>query len=345
VKRSHAIGGLVGLVVATIGCGGDGAHAHAHDAAATSAADGGGEHFSFFVTSLAAMQRLSGSQNDFGGDLRFGETGPGAGLRGADKLCSTIAEVGAPGAGKKTWRAFLSATAGEDGVQVNAIDRIGDGPWYDRTGRLIAQDREDLMSQRPTGADTAIVDDLPNEDGVPNRAPDPALGQVDHHDTLTGTNDHGQLYSATATCRDWTSSSGEPGMRPRVGHSWARRGGSGGAPPFAADGGRRPFGGGMFPDAAGSMGMRMRGPRGAGGGAPPGLPGLGGGPPPGFPGDGGNPFSTDGPMGIDGWMSSLDRAGCGAGVSIVEMGPPNAKNPTVGSGGGYGGIDCFALTP
>ena len=37
-----------------------------------------------------------------------------------------------PGAGQKPWRAFLSATAGEDGKQVNAIDRIGDGPWYDR---------------------------------------------------------------------------------------------------------------------------------------------------------------------------------------------------------------------
>jgi hypothetical protein len=42
-------------------------------------------------------------------------------------------------------------------------------------------------------------------------------------------------------------------------------------------------------------------------------------------------------------MSSLAEGGCAPGVSIVEMGPPMAAN--VGSGGGYGGIYCFALSP
>src|SRR4051812_38554586 len=55
------------------------------------------EPFSFFVTSLRAMQRLSGSADGFGGDLRFGETGEGAGLRGADQICTTIAEQSMPG--------------------------------------------------------------------------------------------------------------------------------------------------------------------------------------------------------------------------------------------------------
>jgi hypothetical protein len=45
------------------------------------------------------------------------------------------------------------------------------------------------------------------------------------------------------------------------------------------------------------------------------------------------------------WMSALDEAGCAAGASLVEMGPPQLTNPTVGSGGGYGGFYCFALTP
>jgi len=44
-------------------------------------------------------------------------------------------------------------------------------------------------------------------------------------------------------------------------------------------------------------------------------------------------------------MSSLDEAGCGAGVSVVEMGGPAEQNPTVGSGGGYGAIYCLALSP
>jgi hypothetical protein len=34
------------------------------------------------------------------------------------------------------------------------------------------------------------------------------------------------------------------------------------------------------------------------------------------------------------WMSVLDEAGCGAGINLVEMGPPNPADPTVGSGGG-----------
>jgi hypothetical protein len=50
--------------------------------------------FSFFVTSLEAMRRLSGSQDGFGGDL--------GGLEGADRICQQIAE--GVGAGQKTWR-------------------------------------------------------------------------------------------------------------------------------------------------------------------------------------------------------------------------------------------------
>lgn len=187
---------------------------------------GGGttERFSFFVTSLKALQELSGSQLGFGGDLRFGETGPGAGLRGADKLCATIAERSLKGAGQKPWRAFLSAAAGEDGAQVNAIDRIGEGPWYDRLGRVLAMNKAGLMNIRPQGGDPVIQNDFPNEDGVPNHAPDPNAGQVDNHDMLTGTGRDGKLYSRTATCLDWTANAGNKPLegQPRVGHSWPR---------------------------------------------------------------------------------------------------------------------------
>jgi hypothetical protein len=48
---------------------------------------------------------------------------------------------------------------------------------------------------------------------------------------------------------------------------------------------------------------------------------------------------------MNNWMSALTEAGCGAGANLVEMGGPNPDDPTVGSGGGYGGIYCFALTP
>lgn len=239
--------------------------------------------FSFFVTSLKAIQELSGS-NGFGGDFRFGKTGPGAGLLGADSICQCIAERSMPGSKVKVWRAFLSVTADAGGKQVNAIDRIGTGPWYDRLGRLFGSTLADLKQSRPN-ADAAIKNDFPNEDGVPNHRPDPNQATVDNHDFLTGTNDQGQLYSDTATCLDWTSSVGDrqTSGRPRVGHSWPR-GGMGGS---------------------GSMG------------------GMGS---------------------MNNWMSALDEGGCGAGINLSEASVPN-QDVTVGCGGGYGGIYCFALNP
>jgi len=251
------------------------------------------EPFSFFVTSLRAMQELSGSEQGFGGDLRYGETGPGAGLRGADKICAEIAEMSMPGASAKQWRAFLSATADENGEPVNAIDRVGNGPWYDRLGRTFALTRDDLFTERPTNIDPAIGDDFPNEDGVPNHQPDPTQPEVDNHDTLTGTNEDGELFGPESTCLDWTSAMGDVGLegRPRVGHMWPRYGGPG--------------------------------PGGGGGG-----PGPGGGD--------GSPAN---------WMSSLDESGCAPGVNLLEQGGPIPGEVTVGSGGGYGAIYCFALNP
>lgn len=217
--------------------GGDSSSSSGSGSSSSSTSSSGGttEKFSFFVTSLKALQDLSGNLEGFGGDLRFGETGPGAGLRGADKICAAIAEKSMPGAGQKPWRAFLSAVADEDNQQVNAKDRIGEGPWYDRLGRLLAANKTDLMKERPAGADPAIVNDFPNEDGVPNHQPDPNQGQVDNHDMLTGTNALGMLFSSTATCKDWTANAGDLATegRPRVGHSWPRFGPQ---PPGGSDG-------------------------------------------------------------------------------------------------------------
>ena len=183
--------------------------------------------FSFFVTSLSAMRALSGSQNGFGGNLRFGETDPGAGLRGADKICTQIAEMSMPGSGAKVWRAFLSATTDGNGSgAVNAIDRVGPGPWYDRMGRRVAMTRADLTTgNRPANAEATIMNDLPNETGLPNHQ-DGAPGCAgnacpDNHDTLTGSTTQGMLMSTNmgSTCNDWTSDVGSTG-RPMAGHSW-----------------------------------------------------------------------------------------------------------------------------
>jgi len=193
--------------------------------------------FSFFVTSWAGLQRLAkgfGLPNNgadgFGGDLRYGETGAGAGLRGADKICTVLAEASMPGAGAKGWRAFLSASDDGTGKPVNAIDRVGTGPWYDRLGRLFGNSVTDIANQRPTNADAAIKNDFPNEDGVPNHQPDPTLAAVDNHDMLTGSDATGKLLDATSNCLNWTSAMGDTAKegKPRVGHSWPRNIGGGG---------------------------------------------------------------------------------------------------------------------
>jgi hypothetical protein len=183
--------------------------------------DAGTTRFSFFVTSLAGMRRLSGSQNGFGGDLRFGQSD---GIAGADEICRQLAESSLPGASCKTWRAFLSATKDATGTPVHAIDRVGTGPWYDRLGRLVAMTKDDLLQPWPRGADPAIIYDLPNEFGVPNHNPD-GTGNVDNHNTLTGSGADGKVIGTdwALTCHDWTTKVGTDGT-PRIGFSW--RGGA-----------------------------------------------------------------------------------------------------------------------
>jgi hypothetical protein len=181
--------------------------------------DASGARFSFFVVSQAAMVALSGNAKGFGGDFRFGEAD---GLTGADKICTQTAERGMPGNGK-TWRAFLSVSKGPGGTPVNAADRVGNGPWYDRLGRLVAMTKADLLQARPKGADPAIINDLPNEDGLPNQFPAGSTTAHDNHATVTGSTAQGMLHSSglAATCQDWTSAAADGG-RPQVGLSFPR---------------------------------------------------------------------------------------------------------------------------
>jgi hypothetical protein len=226
VQRGSFVLMAAALIVAAsaAGCGSDGNG----DGGTGGNGSGGGAHggasgtnpnlarFSFFVLSLSGARTLSGSPDGFGGDLRHGETGAGAGLRGADKICSEAAEAAMPGAGAKAWRAFLSTTEGP----VHAKDRVGTGPWYDALGRLVASDLTQLLKERPGDADLAIRNDLPNEFGIPNGS-----DGSNNHAILTGSGTDGTLYdeqtpATDSTCSDWTSS--EKSGAPRCGHSWPR---------------------------------------------------------------------------------------------------------------------------
>lgn len=144
----------------------------------------------FFVTSTNPGK---------GGDL--------GGLAGADKHCQTLAA--AAGAGHRNWRAYLSAqpVAGQAGV--NARDRIGNGPWQNAKGVVIATDVAQLHGANNLSKLTALT-----EAGNPinGRGDTPNL-----HDVLTGSQPNGTSIAgdANSTCGNWTMSSGGAAM---VGH-------------------------------------------------------------------------------------------------------------------------------
>lgn len=118
-------------------------------------------------------------------------TGDGAnlgGLEGADSHCQSLAE--AAGAGAKTWRAYLSTS------DTNARDRIGNGPWHNAKGVLIAENVEALHG--PANA-------ISKETGLTEKG-EPVKGRGDEpnqHDILTGSNADGTR--AAETCNNWTS--------------------------------------------------------------------------------------------------------------------------------------------
>ncbi len=180
--------------------------------------------FSFFATSQSGLLKLADdAERGFGGDL--------GGLDGADSICSQLAEAASPD-DRKVWRAFLSSS-GLVGERVDAIDRIGEGPWYDYHARLFSQDIEGLLAGddgRPAG-DPQLAEMFTDEHGDPIRPSE----LTDNHDMLTGSGPDGRLFDdgaegRVATCNDWTDATlrgpasdfmGRGGQVP-VGHAWPR---------------------------------------------------------------------------------------------------------------------------
>jgi hypothetical protein len=141
---------------------------------------------SFFVSSVGAGK---------GADL--------GGLAGADMHCQMLAA--AVGRGSSTWHAYLST---QGAGAVNARDRIGNGPWANAKGQVIAANVAELhgdtleiarMGNRITKTSALSekgeilngVGDTPNE-----------------HDILTGSQPDGRAYTDAAdhTCSNWTNS-------------------------------------------------------------------------------------------------------------------------------------------
>lgn len=118
------------------------------------------------------------------------------GLAGADARCQTFAE--AAGATGRTWSAYLSTDDLEIGPVVDARDRIGQGPWYNAAGELVAADLDSLHQ------DGIVPSLMLDENG--------ATIPRNEHDLLTGSKADGTVTQwdntgrlVIATCRNWTS--------------------------------------------------------------------------------------------------------------------------------------------
>jgi hypothetical protein len=127
-------------------------------------------------------------------------TGNINGLRGADSLCQSLAS--AAGAGRKTWRAYLSVEHDADNGNrpADARSRIGNGPWFNAKGIMVASSLADLHTRR--GDAMVFVD----ERGQPINGQWPGSPGPVEHDIMTGSAADGTLL-AGLTCGDWTSNS------------------------------------------------------------------------------------------------------------------------------------------
>jgi len=179
----------------------------------------------------------------------IGNGGNLGGIAGADAHCQALAT--AVGAGNHTWHAYLSTQAKDGQPAINARDRIGQGPWYNAKGDMIAHDLADLhgdtIEQARLGSNlnklTALTEKGEIVPGLDDN-PDPkdrtwayasTHPNSNRHEMLTGSQPDGRAYTDNVdhTCGNWTIGtgeihpyySGEPGAQ--IGFSDRNGGGNG----------------------------------------------------------------------------------------------------------------------
>src|SRR4051812_23691168 len=86
----------------------------------------------FLVFGLTGAQAQQPNMTFFVTSANPGKGADLGGLAGADKYCQSLAS--SVGAGKHTWRAYLSTNKPDGSADVNARDRIGKGPWRNAKG-------------------------------------------------------------------------------------------------------------------------------------------------------------------------------------------------------------------
>jgi hypothetical protein len=152
---------------------------------------------SFFITSVG-----KGDGANYGG------------LAGADAYCQQLAT--AAGRGGVMWHAYLS-TQGPGAV--NARDRIGNGPWYNARGQVIAMNNGvlhgDTVDQARVGNAMGKQISLTEKQAVNNGVGD----MPNEHDILTGSRPDGTAYTdgMDHTCSNYTSNADTGSVQ--LGHS------------------------------------------------------------------------------------------------------------------------------
>lgn len=147
-------------------------------------------------TPRADTQQLDTSMSFFVTSENPGKGGDLGGLPGADRYCATLAERA--GVAGKEWRAYLSMTGTST---VHARDRIGDGPWYNANGEMVAANVDELHGENKLSKTTSLTE---KGEIVSGRG-----DALNLHDILTGSTMEG--YASTTamtdtTCGNWTSS-------------------------------------------------------------------------------------------------------------------------------------------
>ncbi len=173
------------------------------------------------LAAAVSFSTLSSQENEMSFFITSVGSGNGAnlgGLAGADAHCQELAE--AAGSRGKTWRAYLSAHATANSPAVNARDHIGFGPWYNARGVMVAENLNQLHSERMfLGKENSL-----NERGqvVNGRGDSP-----NQHDILTGSTLDGRTIDdgSNHTCSNWTSNADGQGTA-QVGHHDRQGGGA-----------------------------------------------------------------------------------------------------------------------
>jgi hypothetical protein len=176
---------------------------------------------SYFALAQQASPQQQHPMSFFVTSVGLGHGANLGGLEGADAHCQQLAI--AAGAGNKTWHAYLSTQARSGQPVVNARDRIGQGPWYNVKGEMIASDlahlHGDTLELARLGNNITKLTDLTEKgeivpgltDGLNPHDREYAYmlqhPESNHHETLTGSQPDGRAFTDNRdhTCNNWTS--------------------------------------------------------------------------------------------------------------------------------------------